>query len=414
MKGLAFIFPGQGAQKIGMGQELAEQFPVARQTFEEANEALGFDLQKLCFAGDIDELTRTENTQPAIVTVSVAAFRVYMQEVGVYPEFTAGHSVGEYSALVAAGALSLADAVRLVQKRGQAMQEAVPLGQGGMMAVMQLDQQTIESICAEISTPEAQVVCANYNSGTQIVISGDLTAVKLAGERLEQAGASTRLLNVSAPFHSPLMQPAADEMLSALRQVSFGPLKWPVISNVTALPYRTTHRLAETLALQIVKPVRWHESMEYMFRQGVRTAVEMGPQVLQNILKRSFPQMPVLVLEKPEQLEVITQTLNKQDLQKLLGKCLAAIVCTKNLNNNMEEYQKGVIESYRKIQQLLAEAEEKGSEPTLEEAREALQLVKVAFDTKLVPQTEQSERFLDILDASGTLKIFQDILLTLS
>lgn len=410
MKGLAFIFPGQGAQKIGMGQELAEQFPIARQTFEEANDALGFDLQQLCFTGDIDELTKTENTQPAIVTVSVAAFRVYMQEVGVYPQFTAGHSVGEYSALVAAGALSLADAVRLVQKRGKAMQEAVPLGQGGMMAVMQLDPETIEKICAEVSTPDAQVVCANYNSGTQIVISGDLAAIKLAGEKLEQAGASTRLLKVSAPFHSPMMQPAADQMLAELRQVGFGQMKWPVISNVTALPYRTTHRLAETLADQIVKPVRWHESMEYMFRQGVRSAVEMGPQVLQNILKRSFPQMPVLVLEKPAQLEAITETLNKQDLKKLLGKCLAAIVCTKNLNHNMEEYQQGVVENYRKIQQLLAEVEEQGSEPTLEQSREALQMVKLALDTKQVPASEQYERFLDILDASGTLKIFQDIL----
>lgn len=409
MKGIAFLFPGQGSQYVGMGRELCETYPIARQTFEEANDALGFDLQKLCFGGEIQELTRTENTQPAILTVSVAAFRVFMEQNQITPEFTAGHSLGEYSALVCAGALRFADAVQLVQKRGKYMQEAVPVGAGSMMAVMNIERSIVEEVCQEVSTTEQLVVPANYNSAQQIVISGHTDAVAQAGERLQTFGATVKMLNVSAPFHSPLMQEVAERMRVELEKCSLGTMRWPVISNVTALPYRVTDQLVEQMVQQIVKPVRWHESMEYIARQGVTKALEIGPKtVLKNLLKASIPGIEVLPLETPVDLEKVLSFLPKPDLGRVISKCMAVIVATRNRNWNQDEYRKGVIEPYRKLQQLHTELEKSGQTPTSEQALVALEIVKTVFHTKQVPVEEQIARFEEIFNLTGTWENFKD------
>src|SRR5437660_2279592 len=228
---IAFLFPGQGSQAVGMGKELASLYPVARHTFEEADEALGMSISRLCFEGPEDDLKMTEITQPAILTMSIAVQRV-LQEKGITPQFVAGHSLGEYSAHVAAGTLSFADAVRTVRNRGKYMQEAVPAGQGGMAAVLGMDIAELDKVCAESAQGEV-VAPANLNSPEQIAISGHQTAVARAAELAKQQGAKkTRILQVSAPFHCALMQPAQDRLAEDLQQLQFNNPKVPVIANI--------------------------------------------------------------------------------------------------------------------------------------------------------------------------------------
>lgn len=411
MKHLAFIFPGQGAQTVGMGKELCENFTIARDTFAEANEALGFDLQKLCFEGPSEELTKTEFAQPALLTHSIAAFRVLTAEYGITPKYSAGHSLGEYSALVAAGALNFFDAVRLVNKRGQYMQEAVPIGVGAMMAVMKIDAEKIAAVCTEVNAETKEVVSiANYNTAEQLVISGRKSAVEEAGKRLQDLGATVKMLNVSAPFHCSLMTPAADKMLVELKQVSFKPMRWPVIANVTAKPYTNTSDVQQMLATQIASPVLWHDSVRFMNEAGITRAIEMGPgNVLKNMLKRSYPHISVYNLSEAAQLEELTNGLNlKRDLNKLVARCMGHAVSTRNHNFDNDAYQKGVIEPYQKIQQLQNRLEAAKTEPTLDEAQEVLELLKTIFATKQVPETEQIERFTELFEETGTFKEFAD------
>lgn len=410
MKKIAFIFPGQGAQEVGMGKELCEKYEVARETFAQANEALGFDLKKICFEGPIQELTKTKFTQPAILTHSIAVFRVLAQELGITPQYSAGHSLGEYSALVAAGSLDFTDAVRLVHKRGQLMQEAVPVGVGSMMAVMKLNPEDVYQVCQEVSTEDQIVSPANYNSDSQIVISGHKSAVEKAGKRLSELGGYTKELNVSAPFHSPLMQPAADKMLEELKQVDFRSPEWPVIANVTALPYKGTDKMAEILAEQIVSPVRWHESVAYMDQANIEHAVEVGPgKVLKGILKRSYPQIQVISLGQGLSFDELKEELDlKQDLNKIVTRSMAHAVSTRNRNFDDEAYQKGVVQPYREMEKLKSRLDNEETEPTLEEARQVLENLKLIFETKGVPAKEQVKRFKQLFEESQTRDEFAD------
>ncbi|HHT01552.1 MAG TPA: ACP S-malonyltransferase [Firmicutes bacterium] len=271
---LAFLFPGQGAQYVGMGQDLVEGYRVARETFAEADRALGWDLSGLCFHGPEARLQETEYTQPAILAHSVACWRV-VAEYGLRADYLAGLSLGEYTALVTAGSLDFATALQLVQRRGRYMQEAVPLGQGSMAAVMGLDRDDVEQICA---MAQGLVAPANYNCPGQIVISGETQAVQEAG-RLALARGAQRVvpLAVSAPFHSVLMQPAADRLAGDLAQVEMSPWQVPVIANVNAQPYQTVADLVPGLVAQVVSPVRWEDSMRLLLAEGVQVFVELGP-----------------------------------------------------------------------------------------------------------------------------------------
>ena len=273
---IAFLFPGQGSQAVGMGKELAEKYPVARQTFEEADAALGFSLSQLCFEGPEDRLRLTENTQPAILTVSVATWRV-LKENGVEPAWAAGHSLGEYSAHVAAGTLNFADAVRTVRNRGRYMQEAVPVGVGAMAAIVGLETEKVQQICADASEGE---VCepANMNSPEQVVISGNKGAVERAVALAAERGAKKAvLLQVSAPFHCSLMQPAQERLAADLKALQMQNPSVPVMCNVDAALVETADASRDALIRQVTGAVRWDECVRGLIASGAEIFVEVGP-----------------------------------------------------------------------------------------------------------------------------------------
>ena len=283
----AFIFPGQGSQYPGMGKDLADNFAVARQVFEEADDALGCSLSRLCFEGPEDQLKLTANTQPAILTVSVAALRVLQAETGLTADYFAGHSLGEYSALVAAGALLFADAVRTVRARGTFMQEAVPVGVGAMAAMLSIEPDVLAAICVEAAQGE-EVSPANFNSPGQIVIAGHTGAVNRAIEIAKAKGfRKAMLLPVSAPFHSRLMVPAGERLAGVLASVEVGDFYSPVVTNVEAKPNDDKGRVKELLVRQVSAPVLWDASVREMAVLGVTEFVEIGPgKVLSGLVKR--------------------------------------------------------------------------------------------------------------------------------
>jgi [acyl-carrier-protein] S-malonyltransferase len=283
----AFIFPGQGAQFPGMGKDLFDNFSVARQVFAEANEALGFDLSGLCFNGPEDDLKLTRNTQPAILTMSVAALRVVESETGVRPSLAAGHSLGEYSALVCSGTIDFAAAVQTVRLRGTFMQEAVPVGVGAMAAILSAEADALVEICAEAAQGEV-VAPANYNSPGQIVIAGHASAVNRAIEIAKGKGyRKAMLLPVSAPFHCSLMQPAADRLKAVLAGLSYQKMLLPVVTNVEARANADCDRVQELLVTQVCAPVLWEQSVKAMIQSGVTRFIEIGPgKVLSGLVKR--------------------------------------------------------------------------------------------------------------------------------
>ena len=295
---IACVFPGQGSQKVGMGQALAEAFPEARAVFDEADATLP-GLRRIIFEGPFEELTLTENTQPAILTVSTAAFRVLAAR-GLRPAFVAGHSLGEYSANVAAGTLAFGDAIRLVRNRGRYMQEAVPVGEGAMAAVLGLDEAGVAAACAEAAHGEV-VSPANINGGGQVVIAGTKAAVARAGEAARARGARRVLpLPVSAPFHCALMQPAADRLEPELRAVTAAQPLVPVVANVDAEPRTEAATAIDALVRQVVAPVRWEAVVRRLAALGVTTFIEMGPgTVLSGLVLKILPQATALSFAEP-------------------------------------------------------------------------------------------------------------------
>jgi len=307
----ALVFPGQGSQYVGMGKDLAQWSSAARETFAEADEALGFNLSRLCFEGPEEDLRLTENTQPAILTASVAAWRALGSEVELSPACVAGHSLGEYSALVAAGSIPFSDAVTAVRERGRAMQEAVPAGEGAMAALLGMERDQIIDICRAVSSKSIIVAAANYNAPGQIVIAGHTDGVLGAIDLFKARGGKRAVqLPVSAPFHCALMEPAARRMEKVLKDIRIDSPKTVLINNAEAVPVKEAALVAPSLVRQITSPVLWEDIVKVMVEQGVTTFVELGPgKVLAGLIKRIDKQTTAVSFGAPDDLGSVTQCL---------------------------------------------------------------------------------------------------------
>ena len=294
----AFVFPGQGSQKVGMLQDLYNEYPIVKQRFEEADQALGYSISQLCFEGPDTELVKTANTQPAILTASVACYEI-LKEKGFTPDIVGGHSLGEYSAMVAAGVIDFKDAVYLVHKRGEFMQDAVPLGEGAMAAIINLDRDTVVAICDKITEEVGSVQAVNFNCPGQIIISGKTEAVEKACEAMKEAGAKRALpLPVSGPFHSRLMEPAAARLKEEMEKIEFHDAQIPVVTNVTGKILTKAQDIKDSLLVQVASPVLWEDCVAEMVNFGAQAFVEVGPgKVLTGFTKKINKEMQLANVE---------------------------------------------------------------------------------------------------------------------
>ncbi|MGG3280967.1 ACP S-malonyltransferase [Paenibacillus solani] len=393
----AIWFPGQGSQRVGMGKVLSERYAAVKVTMEEANEALGMRLDSLMFEGPLTELTRTDIAQPAILALGVAMYRVYSQEWGYTPAMAAGHSLGEITALTCAGALSFPDALRLVRRRGELMQEAAAAGIGAMAAVNGPSPDVVANICLERSAGRANesriVVISNINSERQTVISGHKEAVQEASEKLSALGASVIPLQVSAPFHSPLMVPAAEHFAQVLSHVSFGKLDFPVVSSLTGYPYKNTEEIVVMLERGLTDPVNWPAVLAFQKSMGIATAVELGPG---NVLKRLAPSAGLRVFafdDKEDEAHLVASS-QQTDVYsiELLTRCQAIATCLRNRNWNAAEYEQGVVLPYRGVQTLVDRLRVTGEQVAEAHVRQALAMLESVFRTKGTSAEEQERR----------------------
>lgn len=397
---LALLFPGQGSQYVGMGRRLTEQFPAVRQVFEEADDVLGFPLTGLCFEGDMATLTRTENAQPAILTVSVAAFGAYMQEFAVEPAAGAGHSLGEYSALVCAGALPFAHALKIVHQRGRFMQQAVKRGAGAMAAISDVDIDVVEAACAEVRAPGQWVTVSNDNAPRQAVISGHKDAVSRTADILETRGARVTALDVSAPFHTPLMAGAAGQLREVLETYGhhLEAPRWPVLANVTARPYEHPGQILAYLSRQMTEPVRWRECLHWLEEQGIDLVLELGPKkVLRNLTGKNSARMTAYAFDVEADRQAFARVLHDR-FTTIIRRSLALAAATRNRNWNREEYRQGVILPYQRIKQMALDLEAHGRRPTLDQANQAVEMLRSVLHTKKVHPTEQQKRLHRLFD----------------
>jgi [acyl-carrier-protein] S-malonyltransferase len=307
---LGFLFPGQGSQFVGMGRDFVENFSVAEKLFEKADKALGFSLSKLCFEGPLDTLTLTENAQPAMLTASVAAYKVIEEELKLFPDFVAGHSLGEYTALVVSGVMEFTNAVKIVHLRGKFMQEAVPQGVGCMTAILGIRREEVEKVCKKVAK-DGVVIPANFNSPGQIVISGEKTYVDDATKELQKLGGKGIPLSVSAPFHCSLMESSGEKLKRELLNIKLNNFKFPIIANVDASINSSKDRIKELLIKQVSSPVLWEDSMNKMINEGVDQVIEIGPgRVLTGLMKKINREVKTYSFSKVSQLNELRNIFN--------------------------------------------------------------------------------------------------------
>lgn len=409
MNRLAFLCSGQGSQYIGMGKELYDNYPEAKEVFDKADEVLGFPLSQMCFSGDLAELTLTSNVQPAILTYSYALYKVYGKKYDLTPSVVAGHSLGEYTALLIAGAMEFEDALKIVRKRGEFMQEA-SCEDGCMAAVIGFDNDKLKELCDKYSTQEATVSISNYNSSKQTVISGSKKVLDKVVAELEGTEATVKYLTVSAPFHSPYMEAAATKLQEELLKYEFKDLKIPVISNVTGKPYKSKDEIVKNLTKQIVSPVQWVESMNYIKTLNIHSYVEIGPKrTLANIVKSDIGPDISFSLDNTQDVENLVNRLSwKYGDPTVVSRCMAIAVCTRNNNWDEAAYAEGVSAPYKEIEALQGKLDDTKEAPTKDQMIQALNMLKSVFKTKGTPIEEQKERFAQIFNETRTNEIFAD------
>jgi [acyl-carrier-protein] S-malonyltransferase len=388
-----------------MGKSLCREYDLANTIFDEANAVLGFDLKNLCFEGPIEKLTQTENAQPAILTASYAAFRVYQELFDLSPAYMAGHSLGEYTALTAAGALRFGDAVKIVRKRGEFMRDS----RGGIMAaVKNLPAATIEEVCQALSRPDAVVVPANYNEPMQTVISGDEAGVRNVAQQLETLGGEIVYLKVSAAFHSPLMRPAAEKLHQELLGYSLNDLSIPVIANVDARPYPSKQEIVTKLTKQMDSSVRWSESLKFLEAQGVTLTVDTGPgSVTRNLTKKNSESISSFTLDQEEERKNLALKLGAKNFQ-FIKKSLGIAVSEPNRNWDNDEYDRGVVAPYRKIKEIYLAVYENTLFPKKEYVRQAMAMLVSVFETKKVPLESRKQRLEQIVAETGLEELFPE------
>jgi len=391
MSNVALLFPGQGSQMIGMGRDFWNNFDVAKKLFEEASDAISFDLRKLCFEGSMNELTMTMNAQPALLTVSVIAFQVYMQEIGLEPAYLAGHSLGEYSALVCAGVLSFHDAIKLVRQRGIIMHNADPYQKGTMAAISGIHLDTLQIICEQVSTIERPACVACMNADQQFVISGHRHSIQEIIKRTENLRTKHSYINVSGPYHSPMMQTAAEQFKVELDQYQYAHAKYPVISNVTAAPYESDRSDTDYLTMQMTMPVRWLESMNYLIKQGVTEVIELGSKhVLVSLMSKITKRIVPYSLSQPSDLLMLKNTQERKNKRltirkKLLSELIVTALISRNYNPDSISYTQTVSPLFHHLQRVHEQIHKNGYELSEEEINDALQVCHSIFTAKQIP-----------------------------
>ncbi|MCY7295209.1 ACP S-malonyltransferase [Alteromonas sp. a30] len=408
MKKLAIVFSGQGSQYVGMGKTLFEQHEIVRDMFAKASDTLGLDMEHLCFSESADVLNSTENTQPAILLCSMAAWQVFQQQTGLTPGAMAGHSLGELSALVAAGAMRLEDGLKLARARGLAMAQCGNDGKTGMSAVTKLTREHLEKVCNSVDGFGRTFVVANYNSPRQQVLSGDVEQLKALGEQLKAEGGSVIPLRVSGAFHSPYMAPAAEAFTDVINNIDLTEPHIPVIANVTAKPHGDAASIKASLISQITSPVLWQDTLNYLAQEaGIDTFVEAGPKdVLKKLATTTLPNVTAFALDKQEDEKAMQDALQAaikslKERPTVLGKCMAVAVATRNTNFDNDTYQQGVIVPYQQLKEMHEKHSAEGSVASPAEMVSAMKLLQQIMVCKGATEQEQQQRFRQVAEQTG-------------
>lgn len=394
-----FLFPGQGSQFAGMGKQLYDKYSMVSKIYEEASDALGYDLAALSFGADENKLSNTEYTQPALLTLSYSMFRVYMQEIGNEPDYMAGHSLGEYTALACSGAIPFVKAVTMVSHRGKIMQKAVPHGEGSMLVVRGISYSYLNHLCnlsGVMGKRGAEIAC--YNSSEQFVVSGDTNSISCMERQIKQAGGESISLRVSAPFHCHLMNRAALDLNQELKKHTYHYLQYPIVSNVTSKPYKSENDIIPLLTKQMTSTIKWYDSMLFLLAQGVDQFIELGPgQVLGRLMKQISKQSPAYLIEhidnyKPKEPE---ESEKLQVYVQIIDACLANAVSTENINLD-DDYTNFVFPPYEKLKRMKDEADKETGSNLRQRGIESIELLKAILFFKKVNVLEVESRLAPI------------------
>ncbi|MBE6048534.1 MAG: ACP S-malonyltransferase [Clostridium sp.] len=402
MKKFGVMFPGQGSQYVGMGKKLYDRYDVVKKLYNRADEVLGYSIKDLCFEGGIKELTKTENTQPAILLAGVAAFNAMLEEIESRPAFIAGHSIGEITALTCAGAVDFEDALKIVYNRGKLMES---IKDGAMAAVIgDIDCFKLDRLCKDLSKGDDYITVANYNSYNQVVISGKEKTIEKAQKILSEKGFRVVKLKVSSAFHSELMRPITEEFRNVLKNFEFNAFKSQVIRNVDAMPYKDKGDIEETLVKQLTSSVQWVKTLEYLRGQNLDCLVDLGPgKVVNNLAKRCDLDIKLFASEVDDKYinflkedKSLNNCTSVEFKHNPITLCIKTVVCTRNENKDNREYEDGVIPCYKELKNINEKLKNGNREPSKEEVVLGINLLKKILECKKVPKDEQYTRLKEI------------------